>query len=233
MNKASMFGVLTGFALAGAAMADPVVLFQSALGDHPDGHARPPGYGLRLDNMFEGFGAGGTTTFSFEENGARVVMKILDTTGDGNADAINISGKVYGGQDSGSGYAFGEGMFRLDFTLAMGVNTESNGWTAESFASNSGVMTAMAGNGDLLEGTTFNFYQQSDAMAKDFAILTDQHRFPGFAGHVGRGWVTFNSDGSNSRGTQDFLFITIPLPGSAGLAMAGLGLVAVRRRRMS
>ncbi len=233
MSKAAVLSVLAGAVVATGAFADPVVLSQSKLGDHPDGAARPPAYGLRLDNVFAGMGAGssGTTTFSFQENGAGVILKILDTNSDGIADAINISGKIYGGVDTGGTYGFGAGLYDLDFTFSSGVNTEADGWTAGSFLTNQGSVTALATNGGVAEGTSFNFFQRTDAMAKDFAFLRDAHRFPGFGGLVGRGWVTFNSDGSGSAGTQDFLFVAIPLPGSAGLAMAGLGLVAIRRRR--
>lgn len=230
MSRAALIGVLAGMAVASPALADPVVLFQSKLGDHPDGAARPPAYGLRLDGLFVGSGGGGgITTFSFEQNGAGVIIKILDMNMDGVADQIEMSGTVYGGEDSGSGYGFGAGLYSLDFTFSVGVDTETNGWTASSDASNSGILTALGDYGGLVDdGTSFNIVQRTDSMAKDFSLLSDAHRYPGFNGYVGRGWL----GGGGSTDTRDFLFITVvPLPGSAGLAMAGLGLVAVRRRR--
>jgi len=229
MSRAALLSTLAGLGLASAAMADPVVLFQTRVGDHPDGAARPPTYGLRLDGLFRDLGGtGGTTTFSFDNNGANVLLKVLDLDDDGAADQITLSGKVFGGEDSGSSYGFGEGLYRLDFSFAVGVETKTNGWTAESDASNSGLLTALGDYGGLVnDGTAFNLVQRTDSMAKDFKFLTDAHRYPGFAGHVGRGWL----GGGRSGDTRDFLFVAVPLPGSAGLALAGLGLVAVRRRR--
>ena len=225
MSRAAMLGVLAGAALASTAYAGPVVLFKSALGDHPDGAALPPAYGLRMDNLFSGLGGtGGITTFSFEQNGAGVSMTIWDLDMDGDADEIRIAGTVFGGEDAGTTYGFGAGLYKLEFTFSVGVNDESNGWSASSHAANGGFLQALAGNVDVAEGTMFNLVQRTDSMAKDFKFLNDGHRLPGSSGWVGRGWL----DGG---GTRDFLFVTIPLPGGAGMALAGLGLVALRRRR--
>jgi uncharacterized repeat protein (TIGR01451 family) len=64
------------------------------LHDHPDGNARSPLYGLRLDELFGGFD---TVTFSFDQGGADVTMEV-----DGSN--VTISGTVYGGRDTGSSY---------------------------------------------------------------------------------------------------------------------------------
>lgn len=64
----------------------------------------------------------------------------------------------------------------------------------------------------------------------------DEHRLGGFPAlaaldpYVGRGWVTYNSDGTNSSGTQDWIFT--PKPTSVVLmCIGGVGLFARRSRR--
>lgn len=225
MKSAAMLGVLAGATLATTAVASPVTLFESRLGDHPNGAQNPPPYGLRVDGLLASQGgAGGVTTFSFEQNGAGVSIKIVDLDGDlGTNDLqITIQGNVYGGEAPASTYTFGEGLYALDFTMSFGVDGVSNGWTADGGSPlNSGTLTALGSYGLTGSGA---FTLDLKAGADMFLFLDDGHRLPGSSGWVGRGWL----DGG---GTRDFLFTVIPLPGSAGLAMAGLGLVALRRRR--
>jgi hypothetical protein len=243
MSRAALLSVVAGLGLAAGAMADPVVLFQSKLGDHPDANESPPAYGLRLDNLFAGAaaGSGGVTTFSFNNpaHGAAMYIQIHDTNDDGFADRIELSGTVYGG-DVSSGYA--TGLYSLNFVFEMGVGTVADGWNASTAHLGGGTLEAMAGNSHLSSGTTFDLFQMTskgdDSMGPmPFEFRQDGHRLEDFASilarnpHVGRGWLTTNPTGDGVSGTQDFLFVTIPLPGSAGLAMVGLGMVAVRRRR--
>ncbi len=241
-------GALAGFGsllIAGSASAGLVASFD--LENHPDAAEAPPPYGLRLDNLFlqEG-GEGGVTTFSFDTQ-AGVTLSIFDESqelGDRNGSflRINISGEVFGGEESG----YGVGLYDLNFDYRMHVTEVEDGWVVVSAdGSNNGSLTPIFdvedGRGG---GAEYRFWDQfsegADASARfqnDGHRLDDRVNFVDMI--VGRGWLTFNQDNSNSAGTQDFLFIgrnrepgnPIPLPTAAGLGLAGLGVVVSRRRR--
>ncbi len=219
--------------VASAAMAGGTTYFR--LFDHPDGNASPPGYGLRFDNLFSdnGYGAaaGGVTTFSFVD----VIMTVTDT---GSSLSINIAGELFGGEDAGSSYGFGEGAYELDFTYSVNVVADGTGYrvTADD-AANAGTLTAVTGD------ATGAVFAMRDFMDPSFLFLQDDHRLGGHseAGEgfwVGRGWLA-DAAGDGS-GTRDFLFIgemldgpppIIPLPMSGAMGLAGLAVVATRRRR--
>ena len=239
--------------MAGTASAD-TVLFSFDLGDHPDGNAADPTYGLRLDNLFtrmtdggafvSGSGIGGTTTFSFESNGADMRLDAIDTNDSGTVDTLRISGTVYGGRDVGSGYGFGEGLYELSYTVATGVSTlggtDGGFMAANAGGTDLGYIRSL-GNDDIAAGTTWGFSNKPNNAGDSFLFLADGHRMGGsndvparggiIDPHVGRGWLMFSGAGGSSAGAQDFLFVTVPLPTGGMLAMAGLaGCAAIRRR---
>jgi len=117
MSRAAVLSGLAGIALASTALGDEVI-FSTGLVDHPDAAKAPPPYGIRLDNLFQqtsddtsslfdGSGPGGVTTFSFT-NGD---MKLQVIKNDSGELRIEITGTVFGGKDTGSGYGFGSATF--------------------------------------------------------------------------------------------------------------------------
>ncbi|MFG0258609.1 MAG: hypothetical protein ACF8GE_11965 [Phycisphaerales bacterium JB043] len=172
------------------------------------------------------------TSFSMDaaqaDAGRTNVTLEVDTT----LGTITISGEVYGGEDTGAAYGFGEGWYDVSFVYAANVTATASGWAVSAFdASNVGTITSQ-GNADVGAGWSHTFYDQS---TPSFLFQQDDHRLAGtglegLGYYVGRGWVTSNSDGSNESGTQDWLFVAVPTPG-VGMAFGVAGLGLLRRRR--
>lgn len=222
------------------------------LTDHPDAAQDPPPYGLRLDNVFSNAGltsstgqaVAGVTTFSFSHPSSSMFLDVTETPlGGGGLDIdIHIHGVAYGGVDTGGAYGFGEGIYTIDFSYTANVVKALDGWfVSPQSVANLGTVTAGAGITDVPAGTVFNIYEKTPT-GNPFRFEQDGHRLAGFPliaatnPWVGRGWLTFNADGSDTVGTHDWLFIgqPIPLPSSLGLASAGaLALLGVVRRRRS
>jgi hypothetical protein len=196
------------------------------LGDHPRGEARPPTYGLRLDDLFGPSTL--PTTFSFNQGGAAVLMDV-DTT----SKSIHIFGTVFGGVDVGDSYLAPE-LFDLDMLYKFGVmGNEDDGWSVAGL------------------GNTGSLVRQSDSQRWDLVTLLNQD---GFAFEffpdrfrlrhndlvgvdwVGRGWLDTST---NSRPTEvrDFLFVAtvVPLPAAVIPGVFTLGcaawVVGARSRR--
>ncbi len=239
------FPVCVGLTVASIASADTLILQERAL-DHPDGNINPPPYGLRLDGLFSqasdegGFaggvgGAGKDTTFSFSTNGAGVVVKVFEVVA--NQFRIEIAGTVFGGQDDGDdgNPDFGAGLYDIFMDYSFNVVEIADGWkVSPNSAQNAGWIRSQ-GNTDVAAGNKWLFYDRTDNNNNSFVLRSDNHRNPGIPHNfVGRGWNTLNSDGSkfgDSGTTQDWLFVTIPLPSGSAMALAGIGLVGLRRRR--
>jgi len=193
------------------------------------------------------------TTFSFMN------MKLQVIKNDSGDLRIEISGTAFGGVDTGSGYGFGRGLYEVNFVFDQRVTQIDDGdgvfdkfgegWKAESAdgsvdgtALNQGTITKiddgdLGGSGEIITGSSWDLFQTFDPGRENgdaFKFVRDGHRLGDINKFVGRGWLTFDDKGIKGSSGQvgDFLF-TVPLPGSAGLAFAGLGLVALRRRRFA
>lgn len=196
------------------------ILMEFDLSDHPDGSASPPPYGLRLDNII-GSGAATLSMGHFSDT----VLSVIEDNGDL---SISITGTLWGGRVSGGSYISAEA-YTIDMTYALDVASSGGGWVVNGHDSgNSGVLTRVSDN------TEWTLYTTTDA-GQSFRFLPDGHRLSGDnSSWVGRGWLTTNSDGSDSAsGNQDWLFTAtqreVPTPG--GAAVLALGGVLVSRRR--
>ncbi len=219
MNKITTAIAIAGMA-AGTAAASDTVVAEFLLCDHPDGALSHRDYGLRWDNLSFEYSDGfqGTTdegTFSVEYIND-VYLRVIDHGG-GNLD-IEISGTVYGGPADGSNQ-----------TVAYVTNTYTDvaavadGWVAYDMG--------VVGTLDFLDDS----FQDEEMFAKQngegisFYLLSNGHRLDGDdSSWVGRGWF-----GGADRGfTRDWLVTAklVPAPGAAVTALAGLGLIARRRR---
>lgn len=188
------------------------------LHNHPDGAAQPPIYGLRLDGLF----GAGQTTFSFDTAGGMFLSVI--------AGEIRIYGTVEvvespGGANDGR-------LFSVDMTYRDNINSTSDGgWhVTPGSASNYGTLTAIDDGTvyDLFDApvtdNSFNFQPNGDRITGDTTTW------------VGTGWLdVFDDTGAQiaAGATQDWLFTgeIIPLPSAAGLGLAGLAGLSIRRRR--
>ena len=209
------------------------------LGNHPDGAARPPLYGFRLDELVNLTGGHDVFTFDFDHAGSAM---FLDYDGTG----IHIYGTSFGGLDVGSAYsATYSGFWNIDFTYGtvVGVPSDDDLWVTTPAHTNSGSINfitdtninptqvaAFVGPGSIpmvdetAAGYTFRLGDENNDLG---------HR--GFNGISGWGWVTHG--GGSHVYSSDWLFSLNPVPLPGGVLLAALGLLSgaatskVRRRK--
>ena len=210
-------------------------IHQYRLFDHPDANQAPPPYGLRLDNVFDGYGYDGVTTFSF--NSGVVMAEVDDVAG-----TMRIFGDIYGGVDVGEAYGL-EVKVRLDFTYSDMVMADNFDPTDPDLQVPQGeggggievldiISDPTDGGSNSLVGQTFSFMDKVNLNAGPdygvaFNFLNTEHR--GYDGLNGWGWVEL---ASGYGGTHDFLFIgeLVPEPGSLAI-WSMIGVVFCSRRR--
>ena len=208
-----LFLLITLFILPIAVSAESLAPGHYVLGDHPDGNAAEPFYGLRLDGLYTG-DASDIYTFSFEADEAHMEMWIDDTS-------IVISGSVFGGKKSGTTWEGGGSLYNVHFVydgwdLVSGDNDifaqSGSGWILKDGLGqeNQIDLVAYAGKHDY----TFRFGDESDDMG---------HR--GYdEGPSGWGWL--NHSGWEHKSASDWLFIAHRVPEPSTLLLLSTGLLA-------
>lgn len=217
-------GVLVCCAPAGAAIIQQGTY---RLHNHPDGSARPPLYGLRLDELYDVTANHDVFTFNFDAPGSAMYM---DFTGS----AIHIYGVSWGGRDVGNDYANDayRGFYTIDFLYDR-------------------VVGIVPGDDDLFVEPPYHQYNLGSIITplNDAIQLRDGHysgdqlnfRFGdtdndlghrGFAGLSGWGWMFHGPYGSPYHENSDWLFTAelVPAPGAAALVLVAAGIMARRRR---
>lgn len=194
------------------------------LDNHPFADETPPGYGLRLDELFDiNPGEHDVFTFSFAEaDGADMRL-----TYDGSF--IHIFGTAFGGLDTGNGYDPEHSSFiTVDFTfenveiaepdddlIVRAVNGPNTGYI--SWLATNEVINLYDHPDD--EGVKFRFGDEDDNMG---------HR--GFEGISGWGWMNHHDPDVHVE-ASDWIFTATLIPGPSALAGGAALLLVVRRRR--
>lgn len=201
-----------------------------ALHNHPAGNAAPPEYGLRLVELFDVTDEFDVFTFDFDAPGAGMHMEY-----DGNS--IHIWGTAYGGLDTGDGYgnATYTSYVTIDFTYDVGVMSAPRDDDivvhARNFANTGTIVWHDAGaTGDPV---TFDLADYRGWRPFSFRLGDGRDE----NGHLGvpgiSGWGRLGEPDARCHTSSTWLFRAqlVPLPPTVLLGAAGLGLVAMYRRR--
>ncbi len=198
------------------------------LGDHPDGNAGPPNYGLRLDELIDVTPGHDVFTFSFDHADADMRIDITEVATD--EYELRIYGTAFGGLVENNEYvAAFAGLVDIDFVymLAHPVNGDDDYIVTTPNFTNTGMITFEGEMIDLFdransEGYTFRLGDENDDLG---------HR--GSSGVSGWGWFDHGTAGTHIY-SSDWLFKVngvVPTPGTAALLSIAFAIFGRGKRR--
>ncbi len=231
-NRIKTF-VFAFFALAIPSLAMAIDPGTYKLGNHPDGNAAPPFYGLRLDKLYDVAGDS-NDLFTFDFDNAQSTM-FLDYDGTD----IRIHGVAFGGLDTGSVHdPDNSGLWDIDFTYKDVSGAPGDDDLIAGGGPHTGTITALFNSvgGPISSGDEFDLTEKTNGagLAFRFGDEDDDNGHRGFDGLSGWGWLKVDGDHTPS---QDWLFTAtkLPVPEPGTYLMLGtmlmLGAYAGRRRR--
>lgn len=222
------FGVI----LVSLAIPAEAAILQYQLHNHPDALVGPPGYGARIDELFNA--TGGLDHFTFDFNHAQSNMRLnYDTT----AQTIRIFGQAMGGRDIGTSHANDGylGLYEFSFLYTIGVEPvpgDDDIWCdPPQDGQNSGFIQAPPSAG----GQSFNLIDKGVMMHGYTLRFGNENNDLGHRGFPGlSGWGWFEIVGAMNPGVKrDWIFTgeLIPEPSTMLMALVGFGAALLRRPR--
>ena len=181
------------------------------LHNHPGNDMAPPGYGLRLDELFGGFHG---ITFDFDHVDSEVLMTVSGST-------IHITGQVYGGYDAGGAYdPATAGLWNIDFTydsVVANVPGDDDLYVNDPDSEvSTGTIVPQYTTAFFSAGDVYDLKDKSDG-SYSFRLgdKDDDLGYNNYASTSGWGWLQHGTNGNVSHTPiSDWIFTATPVHGA-------------------